>query len=127
MSPPVHTTTVTSVGKIILPSPGLSWLLNAIEGTVTEIDFDSVPDGTAIDTHYASAGVTFDSINNNGVHIGSAFAGRPDPSIPNNVVTVGLPTSAFNDLEDGGVRVIFKEPQLFVSIDARPVIYTGEF
>ena len=61
---------VTSVTMVGTP-PVSSVLLNWLEGTVTEIDFNSVPVGTAIDTHYAAEGVTFELVDKNGARIGN--------------------------------------------------------
>ena len=61
---------VTSVTMVGTP-PVSSVLLNWLEGTVTEIDFNSVPVATAIDTRHAAKGVTFELVDKNGARIGN--------------------------------------------------------
>jgi hypothetical protein len=134
-------TSVTMVG----PPLGSSVLLNWLEGFVTELDFNSVPVGTVIDTHYTAEGVTLEALTSSGAPMGSVFSATgparqgpggtilPDPD-PNDVGgpnshTIGIFPNGhggFNDTQ-GGVRATFKNPQLFVSIDARPVVDTTEF
>ena len=135
---------ITSV-SMVGPPPGSSVLLNWLEGFVTELDFNSVPVGTVIDTHYAAEGVTLEALTSSGAPMGSVFAATgparpgpggnvvadPDPNDPRgpNSHTIGIfpnGNGGFNDTQ-GGVRATFKNPQLFVSIDARPVVITTEF
>ena len=93
-----------------------SSLMNWLEGIVTEIDFNSVPVGTAIDTHYADA--TFELVDKKGAGIGSVVTAvgpyvnfvlpggppvpDPDPKDPKG--SASLVIGPFNDLEVGIVR-----------------------
>ena len=122
-----------------------SVLANWLAGLVSVIDFNSVVSGTAVDTVYEPWGVTFDAVRFDAaalpprwIRSGHAFASnRYDAmmdSDPNdttagqdaNVVTIAASGNApFDDLT-GGVRAVFKRPQLYVSIDVQPMAYTGE-
>jgi len=142
MRPPIRVTvtTATQVG-----TPNDSWLLNWIEGMVTELDFNSAPIGAVLDTHYTAQGVTLESVDSFGVPMGSVFAATgparlgpggtivadPAPDDPRgaNSHTIGIfqnGKGGFNDTQ-GGIRATFEHPQQYVAIDARPVFYTGEF
>jgi hypothetical protein len=126
-------TSVTFIGT----SPSSS-VLNWLEGTITEIDFNSVPVGTVIDTHYAAEGVTFELVDNNGFRIGSVVttvgpavnnpAGgapipNPDPNDPE-----GSASKVIGGLDDkiGIIRATFKHPQLYVGIDVIPGVVSPE-
>jgi hypothetical protein len=84
-------------------------------GLIDVIDFDSVPSGTMIDTHYAPNGVTFSPQ-------GRVFAAiSPAAETPRNTVSVVPQGGAFNE-RNGAIRATFASPQSYVAIDARPVI-----
>ena len=104
----------------------ISPLMNWLEGIVTEIDFNSVPVGMAIDTHYAD--VTFELVDKSGA-IESVVTAvdlyDPDPNDPKG--SASLVIGPFNDLEKGIVRATFKHPQLYVAIDVKPEVVTTEF
>jgi hypothetical protein len=110
------------MGPPHFPRPPPPWLWNA-----TVITFDDVPDGTVIDTHYQSKGVTFAMVTNSKHrppiwHSASAYA-RQTPnaeSRPNVVSAVQTGGAAF-DARSGGVQAKFAAPQLYVSIDAQAV------
>jgi len=142
MRPPIRVTSVTTATQI--GPPNESWLLNLLEGIVTELDFNSAAIGAVLDTHYSAQGVTLESVDSFGVPMGSVFAATgparpgpggtivsdPDPDDPRgpNSHTIGIfqnGKGGFNDTQ-GGVRATFQYPQQFVAIDARPVFYTGE-
>jgi hypothetical protein len=126
-------TSVTMIGM----TPGSSVLLNWLEGTVTEIDFNSVPVGTAIDTNYAAEGVTFELVGNNGARIGSVVTAvgpavnsnppggppvpDPDPDDPEGSASKVI--GGFDDTS-GIIRATFKNPQLYVGIDVKPGVVT---
>ena len=103
MRPPIRVTTATQLGASYT-SPILTFL----EGIVTEIDFNSVPVGTAIDTHYTAEGVTFQLISKTGA--GSV--------VTLNTLSVADP----NDPKGSASNVIggFKDDQ--ATIRASPVI-----
>jgi hypothetical protein len=129
MRAPIRVTSGTSLAS----SPFESVLMNWIEGFVTELDFNSVAIGTVIDTHYAADGVTFQALSSTGTPTGHVFAANtgsvPDPDdvkgSASNTVDIS-PTGGFNDSQ-GGIRAIFKHPQLYVAIDVKPTIDTTEF
>src|SRR5262249_27517907 len=91
---------------------------------ITKIDFDDVPDHTAIDNHYASKGVTFASITTNPSKQWEAYARTAlSPVTQPNVVSVhktGLVVGF--DARDGGIQVIFRRPQRFVGITAQAAV-----
>lgn len=127
------------VTSVVGSTPSFSSsLMNWLEGIVTEIDFNSVPVGTAIDTHYAD--VTFELVDKNGaiesvvtavgpavnsVPPGGPPVPDPDPNDPKG--SASLVIGPFNDLEVGIVRATFKHPQLYVGIDVKPEVVTTEF
>jgi hypothetical protein len=134
MSPPIHTVRFT---EIISVSPLISKFL---DGLVSEIDFNSVKSGDVIDNTYTQYGVTFDAVSLNnqmlGSHIGSVFASNIynvansdplDTTGPENVASIIKPTqnAGFDDTA-GGIRVRFDAPQLYVSIDVRPIISAAD-
>jgi hypothetical protein len=129
-------TSVTMIGTL----PGSSVLLNWLEGIVTELDFNTVPVGTAIDTHYAAEGVTFELVDKNGARIGSVVTAvgpavnsvppggppvpDPDPNDPKGSASKVI--GGFDDTS-GIIRATFKHPQLYVAIDVKPGVVTTEF
>jgi len=101
---------------------------------ISEINFDVVPSGTVVNAHYP--GVTLQAVplknQNPGPNFGSVFASsafdQHMADTPPNVVTIdGPPHAAGFDEAGGGIRATFVSPQSYVSIDARPIVYTGEF
>lgn len=110
------------MGPPNIPRPPPSWLWNA-----TVITFDDVPDGTVIDTHYQSKGVTFATVTNS-KHRPPTWQSEPAYArqTPNaesrpNVVSVEKTGGAAFDARSGGVQAKFAAPQLYVSIDAQAV------
>jgi hypothetical protein len=101
------------------PRPPPSWLTNS-----TVITFDDVPDGTVIDTHYQSKGVTFATVTNSKHrppiwNSQPAYARKtPTAESQPNVVSVERTGGAAFDVRSGGVQAKFATPQLYVSIDA---------
>lgn len=102
--------------------------------TGTIITFDDVPDGTIVDYHYASKGITFRSQTVPPTQPGHAYArsvyGASDVS--SNVVSVfstqdPAPIPAFDSEYGGEVEATFATPQLVVSIRAFPVPTPGDF
>ena len=121
MRPPIRVTTATQLGASYT-SPILTFL----EGIVTEIDFNSVPVGTAIDTHYTAEGVTFQLISKTGA--GSVVTlntlSVADPNDPKGSASNVI--GGFKD-DQATIRATFKHPQIFVAIDARAQVVTTEF
>jgi hypothetical protein len=92
----------------------------------TTINFDDVPDGAAVDTHYATKGVKFASITTNPSKQWRAFARTTgDAETKKNVVSVKQTGDPSFDAYVGGIEATFTTLQQYVSIDARPVIDTG--
>jgi hypothetical protein len=101
---------------------------------VAEIDFDVVPPGTVINAHYG--GVTFEGVALNNPSPSQNFknvfaSSQYDQALadsPRNVITIipSAQSASFND-QGGGVLATFGSPQLYVSIDVRPVIDETEF
>lgn len=110
------------MGPPNFPRPPPSWLTNS-----TVINFDDVTDGTVIDTHYQSKGVTFATVTNSKHHppiwkSQSAYARQTSNAETRpNVVSVGRTGSPAFDARSGGVQAKFAAPQLYVSIDAQAV------
>ncbi len=100
-----------------------AWLNDYLRAVMTVIDFDTVPSGTVIDTHYQSYGVTFrarsNSLATNHVY---ASALDPTPDTRPNVITLNLPsTSVGFDEATGWIDVTFSVLQQFVSIDTQAI------
>jgi hypothetical protein len=99
---------------------------------VSEIDFDTVSSGDVINSHYP--GVKFDVVpvqNTQGSVSADVFASdaydQTRADSPPNVITVSQPPKrAGFDERSGAIRVTFSSPQIYVSIDVLPIIYTGE-
>src|SRR4029077_552323 len=92
----------------------------------TTINFDDVPDGTAIDNHYQNLGVTFQSVTDQPHRVWSAFARQTsEAQSQKNVVSVNQTGDAGFDANVGGVLATFVTPQRYVCINVRPVIDTG--
>lgn len=90
---------------------------------ITRIDFDDVPDATAIDNHYASKGVTFASVTNHPPGQGSAFARKNVNAITSpNIVSVNQTGFGEFDATEGGVQATFQKPQRFVAITVRATV-----
>jgi hypothetical protein len=85
------------------------------------ITFDSVADGTAVDTHYS--GVTFASITTMPPMRWSAFARLEGTGAesPRNVISVQKTGFPAFDAQSGGIQATFDVPQLYVSIDVSAV------
>ena len=104
------------------------------------VDFDDVPDGTAIDNHYAGSGITFRTyVTSNGTPIvqGSAYARTsqwaysapaslatftPTPFVASNVISIfptGLPQF---HMGGGAVEARFAKPQRVVSVWVRLIL-----
>jgi hypothetical protein len=87
------------------------------------INFDDVPDGTAIDTQYSNKGVTFASVTDQPPSTWSAFARSwsTAQSQPNVISVNAAPHDPFFDAYIGGIQATFASPQRWISISARPV------
>jgi len=110
MRPPIRISTAQPVSSVT------NWL----SGLATEIDFDSVPSGTVINNAYTGSGVTFET-----VALGNVFASDRvlNADTASNVITIAPPPQLAGFHEgQGGIRVTFKTPQLFVSINAHPIL-----
>ena len=106
---------------VLKPKPILK-----IVSQYTTINFDDVPDGTAIDTHYQNLGVTFQSVTDQPHNQWSAFARQSgNAQSQKNVVSVNQTGEAGFDGNEGGVLATFVKPQRYVCINVRPVIDTG--
>ena len=90
----------------------------------TVINFDDVPDGTVIDTHYAAKGATFASVTTSPAKRWSTYARSiwGIESAPNGVSLVPPPTLSLFDARQGGIEVTFDKAQRWVSIDAQPIL-----
>lgn len=83
--------------------------------------------GTVIDTHYQSKGVTFATVTNSKHrpptwHSEPAYARQtPNAESRPNVVSVEKSGGAAFDARSGGVQAKFAAPQLYVSIDGQAV------
>jgi hypothetical protein len=92
---------------------------------VMTVNFDDVPDGTVIDTHYP--GLTFASLTTNPPSRGSAFARRLQIAAlgsAKNVLTLSMGggwTGPFFDARQGAVEVKFDQLQRSVSVQALPL------
>jgi hypothetical protein len=110
-----------------------SVLSNWAAGFVSEIDFDSVPSGTLIDNHYHGVAFSAIALKNQapGTNFGSVYAsaaydtGNAD-SAPNVASISKPPQVAGFDEMGGGIQVTFASPQLYVSIDARPIVTAAD-
>jgi hypothetical protein len=111
-----------------------SVLMNLLDGLVTEIDFDTVPSGTVVNNRYS--GVTFTAVplknplpgaSFGNVYASDAYDSINDADTSPNVVTINKPPQAagFNEL-DGGILVTFAKPQLYVSVDAFPIVTAAD-
>jgi len=88
----------------------------------TTIEFDDVPSGTAIDTHYQSQGATFASITTSPPSQSSAFATFSALArTPTNTVSIDPTSSTFYG-ELGGIKVTFDRLVFGVSIYARATV-----
>jgi len=121
MRPPIRVTTATQFGTSFT-SP----LLTFLEGIVTEIDFNSVPVGTTIDTHYTAEGVTLKLISTTGAGgvVTANTASVADPDDPKGSASNVI--GGFKD-DQAIIRATFKHPQIYVAIDARPEVVSTEF
>jgi len=99
---------------------------------VSEIDFDTVLSGDIINSHYP--GVKFEAIplpNTQGTIPHNVFASdafdQTNADSPPNVITISQPPhgAAFNE-SGGAIRATFNSPQLYVSIDVRPLVQSAE-
>ena len=90
----------------------------------TTINFDDVPDGTVIDSHYTAKGVTFASVTDQPPNQWSAYAREWQAAeTKKNVISVNaLGTDAFFDASIGGIVATFTSPKRYVSIDAAPFV-----
>jgi hypothetical protein len=107
---------------------------------VTEVDFNSVPHGYPINTHFSSYGVTFKAVplkrQNVPTYFGDVIAvpypqDDPKDTSPqrwdNLVISINNYGRAFNEESDGGILATFDSPQQYVSIDAFAQIDTGQY
>jgi len=134
MRPPISRTSTPSSSN-----PIANWLA----GLVTEVDFNSVPHGYPINTHFSSFGVTFRAIplkrKNVPTYFGDVIAvpfnsthpqDDPKDTSPqrweNLVISINNYGRAFNEETDGGILATFDSPQQYVSIDAFAHIDTGQ-
>ena len=131
MRPPIRRTST-----LLSSSPIANWLA----GLVTEVDFNSVPHGYAINTHFSSHGVTFKAVplkrQSVPTYFGDVIAvpfpqDDPKDTSPqrwdNLVISINNYGRAFNEETDGGILVTFESPQQYVSIDAFAQIDTGQY
>lgn len=98
-------------------------IIDWLRGKTVTINFDDVPDGTIIDSHY-NADVTFSRVLTN--FLGPVYArASADAASPPNVITV-QPESPFFLSSDGAIKAVFTVPQKKVSIDVRNTnVYGG--
>jgi hypothetical protein len=113
----------------LIPRPFLNW----VNGVVTEIDFDTVASGTVVNNKYG--GVTLNAVpllnQSPAAKFGSVYAsdryGVSGADTPVNVVTINRPPQLVGfDETGGGIQVTFASPQLYVSIDAHPIVTGGD-
>jgi hypothetical protein len=113
----------------LIPRPFLNW----VNGVVTEINFDTVATGAVVNNKYG--GVTLNAVQllnqSPGANFGTVYASdRYDvrsADTPRNVITINKPPQlAGFDETGGGIQVTFSSPQLYVSIDAHPIITGGD-
>ncbi len=133
------TSTFTSPDQRQIPNYNLGNLNKRI--LCCTLNFDDVPSGTAIDTHYASQGITFGVVNGGPNWIPDptrhvyAVTAPPSPNTPSptNAITIyqvpvkgGQSGTVWPDMfvgADGGIQVTFSKPVSSVSVSAE-VAYT---
>jgi len=106
--------------------PGLA---GRLEKTIV-INFDDVPSGTVIDTHYQAQGVTLASVLAGSGARGHAYARNSwnIETAPNGVSVVDPSIAmAFFDDATGYVELRFEFPRRWVSIDAMPIASPDDF
>ena len=131
MRPPIRRTSTFSSSN-----PLANWLA----GLVTEVDFNSVPHGYPINTHFSSYGVTFKAVPLKRQSVPTSFGDviavpypqdDPKDTSPqrwdNLVISINNYGRAFNEETDGGILATFDSPQQYVSIDAFAQIDAGRY
>ena len=114
---------------ILLPSSVPPAIANWLAGFATEIDFDTVASGTVVNNQYRGITLSAVPLKNAapGANFGNVYASNlydlSNVDTGPNVVTISQPphSAGFGET-GGGIQVTFASPQLYVSIDALPII-----